>query len=48
MEERWLRVFENWVLGKILGPKRDEVTGKWRRQLAVSFVVCTTHGILFW
>jgi hypothetical protein len=24
-------VFENSVLGKIFGPKRDEVTGKWRR-----------------
>jgi len=26
-EERRLRVFENGVLGKIFGPKRDEVTG---------------------
>jgi hypothetical protein len=25
-----LRVFENRVLRKILGPKRDEVTGEWR------------------
>jgi len=23
-----LRVFENWVLGRICGPKRDEVTGQ--------------------
>jgi len=29
-EERWLRVFENRVLRRILGPKRDEVTGEWR------------------
>ena len=29
-EERWLRVFENRVLRKIFGPKRDEVTGEWR------------------
>jgi hypothetical protein len=26
-----LRVFENRVLRRILGPKRDEVTGDWRR-----------------
>jgi hypothetical protein len=30
-EERRLRVFENRVLRKIFGPKRDEVTGEWRR-----------------
>jgi hypothetical protein len=24
-------VFENWVLRKIFGPKRDEVTGEWRK-----------------
>ena len=29
-EEHRLRVFENRVL-RILGPKRDEVTGEWRR-----------------
>jgi hypothetical protein len=29
-EERGLRVFENRVL-RIFGPKRDEVTGDWRR-----------------
>jgi hypothetical protein len=26
-----LRVFENRVLRKIFGPKRDEVTGEWRK-----------------
>ena len=26
-----LRVFENMVLRKIFGPRRDEVTGEWRR-----------------
>ena len=26
-----LRVFKNRVLRRIFGPKRDEVTGKWRR-----------------
>ena len=30
-EERKLRVFENIVLGRIFGPRRDEVTGDWRR-----------------
>ena len=30
-EERKLRVFENMVLRKIFGPRRDEVTGEWRR-----------------
>ena len=30
-EERKLRVFENRVLRKIYGPRRDEVTGEWRR-----------------
>jgi hypothetical protein len=30
-EEHKLRVFENRVLRKIFGPKRDEVTGEWRR-----------------
>jgi len=30
-EERRLRVFENWVLRRIFGPKRDEVTREWRK-----------------
>jgi hypothetical protein len=29
-EERKVRVFENRVLRRIFGPKRDEVTGEWR------------------
>jgi len=32
-EERGLRVFENRVLRRIFGPKRDEVTGEWRKLL---------------
>ena len=28
-EERRLRVFENTVLRKVFGPKRDDVTGEW-------------------
>jgi hypothetical protein len=31
MEENILRVFENRVLRRISGPKRDEVTGEWRK-----------------
>jgi hypothetical protein len=30
-EESSLRVFENRVLRRIFGHKRDEVTGEWRR-----------------
>ena len=30
-EERKLRVFENKVLRRIFGPRRDEVTVEWRR-----------------
>jgi hypothetical protein len=30
-EEHRLRAFENRVLRRIFGPKRDEVTGEWRR-----------------
>jgi hypothetical protein len=30
-EERRLRVFENRVLKRIFGSKRDEVTGVWRK-----------------
>jgi hypothetical protein len=30
-EEHRLRVFENRVLRRICGPKRDEVTGEWRK-----------------
>ena len=30
-EERKLRVFENMVLRRIFGPRRDEVTGEFRR-----------------
>ena len=30
-EELRLRVFENRVLRRIFGPKRDEVTGEWSK-----------------
>jgi hypothetical protein len=31
MEERRLRVFENRVLRRIFGPKRNEITGEWKK-----------------
>jgi hypothetical protein len=31
MEERRLKVFENRVLRRMFGPKRDEVRGAWRK-----------------
>jgi hypothetical protein len=31
MKEHRLRVFENRVLRAMFGPKRDEVTGEWRK-----------------
>jgi hypothetical protein len=30
-EEHRLKVFENRVLSRIFGPKRDEVKGEWRK-----------------
>jgi hypothetical protein len=30
-EERRLMVFENRLMRRIFGPKRDEVTGEWRK-----------------
>jgi hypothetical protein len=30
-EDRRLRVFENMMLRRIFGPRRDEVTWEWRR-----------------
>jgi len=30
-EKRRLRVSKNMVLRRIFGPKRDEVTGEWRK-----------------
>jgi hypothetical protein len=30
-EERKLRVFENRVLRRVFGPRRDQVTGEWRK-----------------
>jgi hypothetical protein len=41
-EEHRLRVFENSVLRRIFGPKRDEVMGEWRKL----HIICTHLQIL--
>jgi hypothetical protein len=33
------------VLGRIFGPKRDEVTGEWRKLHSESFIIWTRHQI---
>jgi hypothetical protein len=40
-EEHRLRVFENRVLRRIFGPKREEVIREWRTMHNGSFVICT-------
>jgi hypothetical protein len=40
-EEHRLRVFENRVLRRIFGPKRDEVTGDLESWIMRSFITCT-------
>ena len=45
-EERSLRVFENWVLRRIFGPKREEGTGEWRK-LHKEELICTSHPMFF-
>jgi hypothetical protein len=47
MEERRLRVFENRVLRRIFGPKRDEVTGNGENYTTRSLMVCSPHRIFF-
>jgi hypothetical protein len=46
-EVRRLRMFENRVLRKIFGPKRDEVTGEWRRRHKEEFYdLCSSPNII--
>jgi hypothetical protein len=44
-EERTLRVFENRVLRRIFGPRRDEVTGEWRKlhNEEINYVYCSPN-----
>ena len=44
-EERRLRVFENGVLRRIFGRKRDEVTGEWRKLRNEELKGLTHHPI---
>jgi hypothetical protein len=44
-EEHRLRVFENRVLRRVFGPKRDEMTGGWRKLLTGSFVLCALRQV---
>ena len=45
-EEHRLRVFENRVLRRIFGAKKDEVTGEWRKLHNEDLNDCTTHQML--
>jgi len=45
-DERKLRVFENMVLRRIFGPRRDEVTGNGGDCITRSYMICTPHPIL--
>jgi len=49
MSTNLLRVFENRVLRRIFGPKRDELTGEWRklRNEELNLITYTPHPILF-
>ena len=44
-EECRLRVFENRVLKRIFGPKRDKVPGEWRKLPNEELIICTPHPI---
>jgi hypothetical protein len=46
MEEHMLRVFDDKVLRRIFGPKRQEETGGWENCTVKSFIIYTFHQIL--
>jgi len=46
-EECRLTVFENRVLGRIFGPKRDKIKGSGENYIMSSLMICTPHPILF-
>jgi hypothetical protein len=45
-EEHRPRVFENRVLRRIFGPKRDEVTGEWRKLHNEELNMCSSPNIV--
>jgi len=46
-EECRLRVYENRVLRRIFGLRRDEVTGEWRKLQNEELTLLCHHQILF-
>ena len=46
-KEHRLRVFENRVLRRLFGPKREEVIREWKNYIMRSFMICTAHPIMF-
>jgi hypothetical protein len=46
-EESRLRLFENRVLRRIFGPKRDEGNGSGENYIKRSLINCTPHKMLF-
>jgi hypothetical protein len=40
-------VFENGVLRRIFGPKKDDVTGEWENYIMRSLIIRIPHQILF-
>jgi hypothetical protein len=45
-KERRLRVFENRVLRRVFGPKRDEVTGNGGNYIKRSLMISTPYPLL--
>jgi hypothetical protein len=45
-EAHRMGVFENRVLMKIFGQKRNKVTGEWRNCIMKSFMICTLRQVL--
>jgi hypothetical protein len=45
-EEHRLRVFENRVLRRIFGPKRDKVTGGWRKLHNEELNFCSSPSVI--
>jgi hypothetical protein len=43
-----MRMFDNRVLKKILGPKRKDVKGTWKNCVVRSFIICTPHQISYY
>jgi hypothetical protein len=46
-EECGLRVFEKRMLKRKFRPKRDKVTGKWRKLHIEELIICIPHQILY-